>query len=148
MSKRDYGKNHIEWKIPLRGESGEWYPVVRVGRHIPFGYKQDENDPDLLIPIPEELEALEKGKEFRKGGYSLRQVAQWLTEFTGRSISHEGLKKRYATEEKRRIASSNARRYAEKYKAALEKIKRLEERRIGGVGTRNFFEDDDCTSDS
>ena len=65
MSKRASEAEHptkVDWKIPLRGKLGEWYPVVRVGRHVPFGYKQDENDEDLLIPIPEELELLEKAK--------------------------------------------------------------------------------------
>ena len=30
-----------KWKIPKKGLDGEWYPLVRVGRHIPFGYEQD-----------------------------------------------------------------------------------------------------------
>ena len=47
------------------GELGEWYPVVSR-RHVPFGYKQDEEDPDLLLPIPEELELLEKLNYFFK----------------------------------------------------------------------------------
>lgn len=134
-NERDWSKGHLEWKVPARGKNGEWYPIVRVGRTIPFGYKQDENDPDILYPIPEELEALAKGKEFRSAGYSYRQIAAWLKTTTGRSISHTGLKKRYEQETKRRTASANARRYAKKYKAALEKIKRLEEERIGGRGT-------------
>ena len=29
-----------------------WYPVVRVGRVVPFGYKQDPEDEDILLPIP------------------------------------------------------------------------------------------------
>jgi hypothetical protein len=69
MSKRATTADHptkVDWQIPLRGELGEWYPVVRVGRHVPFGYKQDETDLDLLLPIPEELELLEKAKLFLK----------------------------------------------------------------------------------
>jgi len=84
---------NVEWQVPLRGESGEWYPIIRVGRHVPFGYKQDEEDIDLLLPIPEELELLEKAKLFLQE-YSLRQVAKWLTQQSGRYISHVGLDKR------------------------------------------------------
>lgn len=145
MPKKDYYEGHMQWKIPRKGKHGEWYPVVRVGRHIPFGYEQDKDDPDLLLPIPEELDALEKGKEFRAAGYSYRQIAAWLLTATGRSISHTGLKKRYEQEEKRRRGSNQARRYAEKYKKAIEKIKRLEER-IGGYGTRAPAKED--TSES
>ena len=47
------------WKLPKPIEVGgkyEWRPVVRVGTHVPFGYKQDPDDEDILLPIPEELE--------------------------------------------------------------------------------------------
>ena len=73
----------VDWQVPLRGEKGEWYPIIRVGRHVPFGYKQDDKDPDLLIPIPEELELLEKAKLFLQD-YSLRKVSKWLSDQSGR----------------------------------------------------------------
>ena len=41
-----------DWKLPKPEETEEgynWKPVVRVGRTIPFGYKQDEEDRDLLF---------------------------------------------------------------------------------------------------
>ena len=57
------------WKLPkpkmVDGEY-EWLPVVRVGRVIPFGYRQDSDDSDILLPIPEELETLEEAKKFLK----------------------------------------------------------------------------------
>jgi len=127
----------VDWRIPLRGETGEWYPIVRVGRHIPFGYKQDENDPQLLIPIPEELELFEKAKLFLNE-YSLRQVAQWLSKESGRSITHVGLYKRVRMEEKRRRSSNQARTYARKYKEAAAKAEKLEKARLGGRGTRRL----------
>src|SRR5210317_1920190 len=101
MSKRASNNNSyptkVDWRIPLRGEDGEWYPIIRVGRHIPFGYKQDEDDPDLLIPIPEELELLEKAKLLLQE-YSIRNVAHWLSKQSGRYISHVGLDKRVRLE--------------------------------------------------
>ena len=130
----------VDWSVPLRGENGEWYPIIRAGRHVPFGYKQDEEDPDLLIPIPEELELLEKAKLFLQE-YSLRQVAQWLSKESGRYISHVGLDKRVRIEEKRRRASSNYRQYARKYKEAARKAEKIEKERLGGRATKRIFGD-------
>jgi len=145
MSKRASQANHptkVDWQIPLQGENGEWYPVVRVGRHVPFGYKQDEEDEMLLIPIPEELELFEKAKKFLQE-YSVRQVAQWLSAQSGRNISHVGLYKRVRIEEKRRRASSNYRQYAKKYKEAARKSQKIEEERLGGKHTRTIATEDE-----
>ena len=109
------------WTLPKPEETEEgynWKPVVRVGRTIPFGYKQDEEDKDLLLPIPTELELLEKAKKFIKQ-YSYRQVADWLTTQTGRKISHVGLIKRIKIEQKRKSEASTQRYLAERYKEAL-----------------------------
>ena len=148
MSKRASEADHptkVDWQIPLQGEKGEWYPIVRVGRHVPFGYKQDEEDEMLLIPIPEELELLEKAKLFLQD-YSVRQVAKWLSDNSGRNISHVGLYKRVRMEEKRRRASSNYKQYAKKYKEAARKSQKIEEKRIGGRNTRDLSEDEDYLS--
>ena len=130
----------VDWQVPLRGEKGEWYPIIRVGRHVPFGYKQDDKDPDLLIPIPEELELLEKAKLFLQD-YSLRKVSKWLSDQSGRYISHVGLDKRVRIEEKRRRASSNYRNYARKYKEAQRKAEKIEKQRRGGRETKRIFGD-------
>ena len=138
-SKADY-PTKVDWQVPLRGENGEWYPIIRVGRHVPFGYKQDEEDIDLLIPIPEELELLEKAKLFLQE-YSLRQVAKWLTQQSGRYISHVGLDKRVRIEEKRRRASSSYRKYAKRYQEASRKAEKIEKQRLGGRATKRVFGD-------
>ena len=61
-------KNKKTWKLPkpekIDGE-WEWLPVVRIGRFIPFGYRQDPNDGDILLPIPEELELFEQAKRHK-----------------------------------------------------------------------------------
>jgi len=144
MSKRATEADHptkVDWQIPLRGELGEWYPVIRVGRHVPFGYEQDEEDELLLLPVPSELELLEKAKLFLKE-YSTRQVANWLSKESGRYISHVGLYKRVRMEEKRRRASSNYRQYAKKYKEAARKSQKIEEERLGGKHTRSLDADE------
>lgn len=57
---------------------------------MPFGYKEKEEG--LLEEIPEEIEALEKIKDFiQDGSISLRDGASWVAHKTGRSISHQGL---------------------------------------------------------
>lgn len=119
-----------EWKLPKPvdlGDEYEWRPVVRVGRIVPFGYKEDPEDQDVLLPIPEELELLEQAKKHLKK-YSYRAVAAWLSEQSGRVISHVGLYKRIKLEHKRKTEASTQRYYAERYKAALQKAEKLEAR--------------------
>jgi len=66
----------------------------RTSSTIPFGYKLNEDNPELLDAIPEELQALEKILPLIKDKtLSLREGSLWLTHETGRSISHMGLKK-------------------------------------------------------
>ncbi len=127
------------WTLPAPkpNEKFEWRKVVRVGRLVPFGYRQDPDDCDILLPIPEELDLLEEGKKYLKQ-YSYRDVAAWLSEESGRYISHVGLMKRVQIERKRQREAANQRQLAEKYKKALEKAKKLEEERLGGKETRAY----------
>lgn len=125
------------WKIPKKGLDGEWFPIVRVGRYIPFGYEQDAEDKFVLQPIPEQLEMLEMAKAYL-ADYSLRMVATWLSSESGRYISHVGLKKRVNIEQKRRNAAQSHRGYERLAKEASEKARKLEEDRLGGSSTRNL----------
>jgi hypothetical protein len=121
------------WKLPVPEETEDgfdWQPVVRVGRVIPFGYKQDPEDKDVLLPIVEELNLLEKAKKYLRQ-YSYRDVANWLSEQSGRYISYVGLRHRVKLEEKRKREASNKRYLAERYKEALEKAEKLEATRFG-----------------
>lgn len=121
------------WRLPLPEETEEeyiWVPVVRVGRMVPWGYKQDPDDPDILLPIPEELELMEQAKKFLKQ-YSYRDVANWLSEQSGRSISHVGLYKRVKLEYKRQTEAANQRYLAKRYKEALEKAEKIEKQCLG-----------------
>ena len=121
------------WKLPKpeMDENGyEWLSVVRVGRIVPFGYRQDPEDSDILLPIPEELETLEEAKRFLKQ-YSYRDVANWLSEKSGRYISHVGLMKRVKLEQRRKAEASAQQYYAKRYKEAAAKAETLERNRIG-----------------
>lgn len=130
-TKRTTGK----WILPqpeniIKDE--EFVPIPRIARTIPFGYKENLEDTDILLPIPKELRALEKAKKYLQQ-YSYREVANWLTKQTERSISHVGLKKRIESEQsnKRRIAT--LREWAKRYKTAISKAEEIERTRLGAT---------------
>lgn len=60
----------------------------------PWGYNVDTEDKDLLIPIEDHLDALEYAKILVDNKCSLREVAAWLSEATGTSLTYEGMKYR------------------------------------------------------
>ena len=108
----------------------KYTPIPRISRIIPFGYKEDENDPNVLQPVPLELEALEQARKHLKN-YSLRVVANWVSEVTGRYISHIGLKKRFESETRRRRKASATKVWAKKYHENLEKVRKYREQYLG-----------------
>jgi len=89
----------------------------------------------LLEPIPHELEALELAKKHVKQ-YSIRDVAQWLTKQTGRSISHMGLKKRLSIERKRKKTITIKKRLAQRLQETLQEIEKLEEDKVGAYSSK------------
>ena len=124
-----------KWKLPQptdlkNEEQTEWIQIPRIARIIPFGYKINEEDKELLDPVPYELEALELARKYIKQ-YSLRQVANWLTTKTGREISHIGLRKRLLHERQRKNKARTLKRWSEYAEKAIQKAKAIEESRIG-----------------
>ena len=111
-------------------EDSEWLEIPRISRTIPFGYKVHEEDQDLLVPIIEELEALELAKEYLKE-YSYRDVSRWLSDRTGRQISHIGLRKRIRIEKQRKSKAATYKTWLTKYQKALEKLEEIEGKRTG-----------------
>ena len=94
------------WKLPPLidvQENNKWVSIPRMSRTIPFGYEIDETDDNILVPIPDQLNKLETAKQYLKQ-YSYREVANWLSTNTGRTISYEGLRKRLDNEQKRKEA--------------------------------------------
>jgi cyclopropane fatty-acyl-phospholipid synthase-like methyltransferase len=131
MMDRSVGK----WKLPqptdIKDEEGkEWSKIPRISRIIPFGYEKNEEDSDILNPIPYELEAIEMARKYVKQ-YSFRQVANWVTKKTGREISHVGLRKRLMHEQQRKNQARTLRRWSEYAQKAIEKAKAIEEERTG-----------------
>lgn len=67
-------------------------PILKKSSQVPFGYEVSRNNPLYLIPVQREFDLLVEAKKHLKT-CSFTEVAQWLTEHTGRPISHEGLYK-------------------------------------------------------
>ena len=122
-----------KWKLPqptdIKDEN-EWVQIPRIARTVPFGYKQNEEDPDILDPIPVELDLLEKARK-HINQYSYREVANWLSTNSGRYISHVGLRKRLANERQRKDTARSLRKWAEYAEKAIAKAQEIEEARTG-----------------
>ena len=128
MTKRTTG----EWVLPQPldiKDKNEWIAIPRIARTIPFGYSVDPDNEHILRPIPRELDALEKAKQHLKQ-YSYREVANWLSKFTDRYISHIGLMKRVKRERQRKNKATSLRRWADYAKKAIAKAKTLEQKRL------------------
>jgi len=122
-----------KWKLPQPTdikEENEWVQIPRIARTVPFGYKQNEEDPDLLDPIQNELDLLEKARQ-HVNQYSYREVANWLSAQTGRYISHVGLRKRLQHERQRKNQAASLRKWAEYAKTAIAKAEEISNQRTG-----------------
>lgn len=119
------------WILPQPKDAysnSEFLPIpnIKNSKKAPFGYKINEEDNLMLDPIPEELKALEKAKQYIKQ-YSSRNVAAWLTTITGRSITHTGLLKRIKHEGTNKRKAQAFRQWAKRLEKALTYAKKYEE---------------------
>ena len=122
-----------KWKLPQPTdiqEDDEWVQIPRIARTVPFGYKLNEEDPDILDPIKVELDLLQKARQHIKQ-FSYRQVANWLSKSSGRYISHVGLKKRLDNERRRKNKIASLRKWAEYAETAITKAQEIEDKRTG-----------------
>ena len=131
MTTRSAGK----WELPQPTdikEDNEWISIPRIARTIPFGYIKNNEDPNLLNPVQNELDKLEMARKY-VNQYSYREVANWLTKETGRYISHVGLRKRLQNEQQRKNKARSLRKWAEYAEKAISKAKEIEESRTGAT---------------
>lgn len=117
-------------KDQLSFQTKEWKAIPRIARVVPFGYRVDDDNPDLLQPIILELEALEKAKVHLRQ-FSYREVANWLTKVTGRYISHMGLQKRVKNEQRRRSKARTFELWARRAEEARRKAEKLTQTTLG-----------------
>ena len=116
-------------------DDNEWLEIPRISKTIPFGYKAHKTDDKLLVPIIEELEALDLAKEYLHE-YSYREVARWLSDRTGREISYVGLRKRVQIEKQRKSKAATYKTWLKKYESALHKLEEIESKRTGSTKTK------------
>ena len=88
----------------------------------------------VLRPVSDELNLLEKARAY-VNQYSYRQVANWISNQTGRYISHVGLRKRLENERQRKNQVKGIRQWADYAEKAIAKAKVLEEERTGAKAT-------------
>ena len=122
-----------KWKLPQPTdikEENEWVQIPRIARTVPFGYKLNDDDPDILDPIKTELDLLEKARQHVKQ-YSYREVANWLSKNSGRTISHVGLRKRLDNERQRKNQAASLRKWASYAQTAIAKAQEIQEARTG-----------------
>ena len=128
--------------LALFGGVDDWKPVPRIVDKIPFGYDEDPSNPKMLLPNVVQLEVLQKAKEYRRRGHSYRRLAQWVSQITGRPISHSGLKVRMERDASLKRKSTIIKRWAERYKETLLEAKEYAER----AGEDTHFYDESLAS--
>ena len=129
MRNRSVGKWELPQPTDLKDET-EWLPIPRIARIVPFGYELDPNDAHALLPVKIELDLLEQARKYTEQ-YSYREVANWLTKNSGRTISHVGLMKRLKNERRRKDQARSLRRWADYAQKAIQKAEKIEEARTG-----------------
>ena len=129
---RSLGRFKLPQPLDIQ-EENEWLPIPKVARTVPFGYKVNEEDPDILDPIPDELNKLQQAKKYLNQ-YSYREVANWLSTNTGRSISHVGLMKRLTNEQRHKKQATSLRNWSNYAKKAIAKAEKIESQRTGARG--------------
>jgi hypothetical protein len=119
-------------ELSLACATDKYTPIPRLSHFIPFGYKEDENDPTMLQPVLLELEALEAAKDYLER-YSYRVVRDWLVAVTGRNITHQGLASRIKLERTRDRKAKALRKWAARQAETMEKIRKLEQDHPGSL---------------
>lgn len=68
-----------------------WLPVTIASKSIPWGYKNDPNDPKSVLPDPKALACFLKARDYLKT-HSYHVVTEWLAT-CGYPIGDDGFKK-------------------------------------------------------
>ena len=104
--------------------------IKRKGNTIPFGY-EESNIEGYFKPIPEQLSSLDTYIQgIKNQEYSLRQAASFLTEETGRKISHVALKNYIdkggsVAEQRKKIIAKKAKQIKKQKKNLLQREQTL-----------------------
>ena len=88
------------------------------GPTVPWGYRQSDKNSYILEPIEEQLDALEQAEQYLKQS-SYKEVARWLTDYTGRKITSMGLWKRIKKDKSDRRRHGQQKRYSTSNEAEI-----------------------------
>ena len=88
------------------------------GPTVPWGYRQSDKNSYVLEPIEEQLDALEQAEQYLKQS-SYKEVARWLTDYTGRKITSMGLWKRIKKDKSDRRRHGQQKRYSTSNEAEI-----------------------------
>jgi len=122
-----------KWQLPSPPKTyhKEWVKIVRPTKHLPpFGYTKDPNDSNILIPIPKQLEALEMAKKLLST-YSYDNVAEWVSQTSGKKIRGSSLRRRLSIESKDAKEYHQYRFFQERAEEAGRKAKEIEDNFLG-----------------
>jgi hypothetical protein len=99
-------------------------PKKIKGRLIPFGYRQSEEDPKTVIPIPEQLDVLQEAVKLHKKGQSLQKCVDYIFSKTKRKITRQGFYKIVNKNNIKKKARESAREQLDYQRERVLKAKR------------------------
>ena len=89
-----FGEDFV--KEPYQKQHNDDRIVKRKSMVVPFGWAKLAENPNYIVPVPKELEAIEKAVAYRDTGeYSWLELASWMHKITGRKLSPMGFKDIY-----------------------------------------------------
>ena len=107
------------------------------GTLIPFGYKKSEDDPKIVLPIPEELDVLQEAIKLHKKGQSLQKCVDYIYSKTKRKITRQGFYKIINKNNIKKKARESAREQLDYQRDRVLKAKRELDKERSKLQTKN-----------
>ena len=112
-------------------------PKKLRGTLIPFGYKKSEDDPKIVLPIPEELDVLQEAIKLHKKGQSLQKCVDYIYSKTKRKITRQGFYKIVNKNNIKKKARESAREQLDYQRDRVLKAKRELDKERSKLQTKN-----------
>ena len=112
-------------------------PTKIRGTLIPFGYKKSEDDPKIVLPIPEELDVLQEAIKLHKKGQSLQKCVDYIYSKTKRKITRQGFYKIVNKNNIKKKARESAREQLDYQRDRVLKAKRELDKERSKLQTKN-----------
>ena len=112
-------------------------PKKIKGTLVPFGYKKTEDDPKIVLPIPEELDVLQEAIKLHKKGQSLQKCVDYIYSKTKRKITRQGFYKIVNKNNIKKKARESAREQLDYQRDRVLKAKRELDKERSKLQTKN-----------